>query len=110
VTLNLRGLGDTAATVPSACGDNPCGLWDDIYVSDACAAYLACAGLPPMTFSAQLSAGVQSITQGAASVVGSAVAGTASGITGGLGIGGTVLLGVGALMALVAVTEVAKRG
>ena len=32
-----RGLGDT-----SACGNNPCGLWDMVYASDACVAYKLC--------------------------------------------------------------------
>lgn len=34
------GLGDTAN---SACGLNPCGFFDAIYVSDACLAYKLCA-------------------------------------------------------------------
>ena len=62
----LGGLGD----VPASCGANPCGAWDYVYVSDECQTYLACAGLPPMTFSGQLGAGLKSITSGTANVLG----------------------------------------
>lgn len=72
----VRGLGDA-----SGCGTNPCDVWDDIWVSDACSAYLACAGLPAMTFSAQLGAGLQEITSGIASAVGSGVEGSLSDYT-----------------------------
>jgi hypothetical protein len=73
-----KGIGQTT---PPSCGANPCDAFDYIWVSDDCQNYLSCAGLPPMTFSGQLGAGVQSITSGAASVVGQGVAGAVSNTT-----------------------------
>lgn len=84
-----RSLGDA-----SACGENPCTLWDYVWVSDECSAYLSCAGLPAMTFSGQLGAGVQSITSGAASVVGAGVSGATSNISTDLLL---LAIGVGAI-------------
>src|SRR5271166_4378276 len=72
----LGGLGELGDA--SACGANPCGWWDYVWSSAACDSYLSCAGLPPMTISGQLGAGVQSITSGAASVVGAGVTGATS--------------------------------
>ena len=65
----------------SNCGPDPCGWSDYLWVSDNCASWLQCAGQPPVTVSSVLGQGVESITGGAASIVGSGVAGAASSAT-----------------------------
>jgi hypothetical protein len=65
-------------TGPASCGDNPCEFYDYLIVTDDCAAWLACANQPAVTFSNVLGQGASSITSGAASVVGSAVSGATS--------------------------------
>jgi hypothetical protein len=98
VRVNFKGLGQAPG-----CGTDPCDWFDYIWVSDECAAYLACDGQPPMTFSGQLGAGVQSVASGAATVAGSATTGLVSGVVGGLGVPGTIALaGVGIVLLLVA--------
>jgi hypothetical protein len=74
--VSLAALADA-----SSCGANPCTTWDYVWVSDECETYLSCAGLPAMTFSGQLGAGVQSIAGGAANIVGAAATGAASNVT-----------------------------
>jgi hypothetical protein len=92
VSGSLMGLGQTA---PASCGTNPCDWTDDIWVSDACSAYLACAGLPPMTFSAQFGAGLEQILGGTASAIGQGVSGAVSNTaTDAVLIVGAVIVGV----------------
>ena len=90
------GLGQTA--VPASCGADPCDAWDYIWVSDDCQTYLACAGLPPMTFSGQIGAGVESITSGAANVVGQGVSGALSNATTDIIIAVVAIVTVGVLL------------
>lgn len=95
MTLNLGALGDAAA-----CGTSPCGWTDYVWVSDACQNYLACAGLPPMTFSGQLGAGAQSVASGVANIVASTASGVGEGVSSGLNISGTAMLAGVALAAI----------
>lgn len=100
IVHNLAGLGGLG---DAACGNDPCGFFDYIWVSDACSSYLDCEGMPPMTFAGQLGAGVESITQGTGEVLGevtSGVAGAAGQAAQGLFSNVTtdlVLLGIGGL-------------
>lgn len=55
--------------VPSTCGSDPCGAWDYVWVSDECQNYLACAGLPAMTFGAQFAAGLHNVGTGTANAI-----------------------------------------
>ena len=79
---------------PTSCGDNPCGFLDYLWVSDACTAWLACAGQPAVTLTNVAGQGAQSIAGGAASVVGSAVSGATSNIS-------TDLLLIGGIVAAI---------
>jgi hypothetical protein len=88
MSMSMRaGLGDV-----QGCGDNPCGLWDYVWVSDDCANYLQCTGQPPMTFSAQLGLGLKNISSGTASALGQGVQGALSDPTTDIVLLGAVVL------------------
>lgn len=65
----------------ASCGSNPCDFTDYLWVSDACSAWLACAGQPAVTLSNVAGQGAASIAGGTASVVGSAAGGLLSNAT-----------------------------
>ena len=87
---------------PSTCGPNPCDFFDYLWVSDDCSTWLACAGQPAVTASNVLAQGAATITGGAASVVGSAVAGATGNIS-------TDLLLVGGIVAAILVFLVIEK-
>jgi hypothetical protein len=91
----IRGIGQTP---PASCGANPCDAFDYIWVSDDCQNYLSCAGLPPMTFSGQLGAGVQSVTSGAANVVGQGIFGALTNTTTDIILAVLAIVAVGVLV------------
>ena len=60
---NRRGFGD------ASCGDNPCTWWDDVYLRDACKAFLTCSNpADPLLVMTN-----QGLIVGGAQVVGSTV-------------------------------------
>lgn len=72
-------MGDaTTSATAAACGADPCGWFDYVWVSDECQTYLACSGQPAMTISAQLGAGLKDIVQGTGSAVGTGLTGLAT--------------------------------
>ena len=86
-------------TAPS-CGTDPCDWTDYLWVSDECAAWLQCAGQPAVTFSSVLGSGVQSVTSGAASVVGAGLSGATSNVGTDIFLGILIVAGIGIWLVL----------
>ncbi len=66
---NAHGIGyvdpSTLSPVdPSTCGDNPCGLWDDVWVRDSCLNYLATCDPTNLLYVGAVQGGVTAAVQG----------------------------------------------
>ena len=87
-------------TGPASCGANPCDFTDFFFTSDNCAAWLQCAGQPPITFGGLLAQGGSNIAAGAAGAVGSTVSGALSNPTTDIVIAVLGVVAIGAFLVL----------
>jgi hypothetical protein len=102
--MRLEGLGQSSSPssiVNANCGDNPCTWLDDVWVSDACLAFLECAQPTNILVTSMTQGTGAAVGQAAGSVAASTVGGVASGIANVAGTNGTLIIVAAAALLLV---------